>query len=113
MVFCDLEIMPMQMQGVHVVALIYESESIAVTLLNLDRFTFVVRLTVNRPDVETAFASIDFSNLHRDYLVGLSDRLQVVKQQVVPVGFARRMPLRFAVSICILDDKSHAAITIF
>ena len=112
-IFVISKFMPMQMQGVHVVALVHESKSIAMTFLNLDGFTFIVRLPVDRPDVESAFASAAFSDLYREHLIGLSYWVCVVKKQVVPVGFARSMPLRLAVSICILDYNSHAAITIF
>jgi hypothetical protein len=55
-----LEIMPMQVERVHVVTLVDESESIAATLLDLDGFALIVRLAVDRPDVEPAFASVDF-----------------------------------------------------
>ena len=37
MYFRDLEIMPVQVERMHVVALVDESESIAATLMNLDR----------------------------------------------------------------------------
>jgi hypothetical protein len=66
---CDLEIMPMQVKWVHVVALVDESQSIAATLLNLDRLALLVRLSVDRPDIESAFASIDFPNVHRNHFV--------------------------------------------
>ena len=67
--FRDLEIMPMQVERVHVVALVDESESIAATLLDLDGFALIVRLAVDRPDVEPAFASVDFPDLHRNHFV--------------------------------------------
>jgi hypothetical protein len=66
---CDLEIMSMQVERVHVVALVDENQSIAATLLNLDRLALLVRLSINRPDVESAFASVDFPNLHRNHFV--------------------------------------------
>ena len=67
--FRDLEIMPMQVERMHVVALVDESESIAATLMNLDRLALLVRLAVDRPHIESAFASVDFPNLHRNYFV--------------------------------------------
>ena len=70
--FGDLEIMPVQVEGVHVVALVDESEAIPATLMNLDRLALIVRLTIDRPDVESAFATVDFPNFHRDHLIGLS-----------------------------------------
>src|SRR5271157_3856409 len=65
--FRDLEIMPMQVERMHVVALVDESESIAATLMNLDRLALIVRLAIDRPHVESASASVDFSNLHRNH----------------------------------------------
>jgi len=70
--FGDLEIMPMQMQRVRVVTFVDESEPITATLLNLDRLALIVRLTVDRPDVESALATVDFPNFHRDHLLGQS-----------------------------------------
>jgi len=67
--FRDLEIMPMQVERMHVVALVDESESIAATLMNLDRLALLVRLSVDRPHVESVFASVDFPNLHRNHFV--------------------------------------------
>ena len=67
--FRDLEIMTMQVERMHVVALVDESESIAATLMNLDRLALLVRLTVDRPHIESAFASVDFPNLHRNHFV--------------------------------------------
>ena len=67
--FRDLEIMPMQVERVHIVAFVDESESIAATLLNLNRLTLVVRLSVDSPNVESAFTSVDFPNLHRNDFV--------------------------------------------
>jgi hypothetical protein len=67
--FRDLEIMPMQVERMHVVALVDESESIAATLMNLDRFALIVRLSIDRPRVESASASVDFPNLHRNHFV--------------------------------------------
>src|SRR5208283_3135028 len=64
---CDLEIMPMQVERMHVVALVDKSESIAATLMTLNRFALLVRLSIDRPDVESAFASVDFPNLHRNH----------------------------------------------
>ena len=54
-----------EVKWVHVVTLIDESQSIAPTLMNLDRLA-LIRLAIDRPDVESAFASVDFSNLHRN-----------------------------------------------
>jgi len=45
--FRDLEIMPMQVERMHVVALVDESESIAATLTNLDRLALIVRLAID------------------------------------------------------------------
>src|SRR6202035_5848027 len=67
--FRDLEIMPMQVERMQVVALVDESESITATLMNLDRLALLVGLTVDRPDVESAFASVNFSNCQRDHFV--------------------------------------------
>jgi hypothetical protein len=66
---CDLEIMPMQVERVHVVALVDESQSIAATLLDLDRLALIVRLPIDCPNVEPAFTSVDFPNLHGNYFV--------------------------------------------
>ena len=66
---CNLKIMPMQVERMHVVALVDESESIAATWMNLDRLGLLVRLTVDRPHIESAFASVDFPNLHRNHFV--------------------------------------------
>src|ERR1700686_4518524 len=67
--FRDLKIMPVQVERMQVVALVDESESITATLMNLDRLALLVRLAVDRPHIESAFASIDFPNLHRNYFV--------------------------------------------
>ena len=67
--FRDLEIMPVQVERMHVVALVDESESITATLMNLDRLALIVRLSVDRPHVESAFAPIDFPNFHRNQFV--------------------------------------------
>ena len=67
--FRDLEIMPVQVKRMHVVALVDEGESITATLMNLDRLALIVRLSVDRPDVESAFTSVDFANLHWNHFV--------------------------------------------
>jgi hypothetical protein len=67
--FRNLKIMPMKVERVQVVALVDESESIAATLMNLDRLALLVRLTVDRPHIESAFASVDFPNLHRNHFL--------------------------------------------
>ena len=67
--FRDFEIMPVQMERMHVVALVDESESIAATLMNLYRLALIVRLAIDRPHVESAFASVDFPNFHRNHFV--------------------------------------------
>jgi hypothetical protein len=67
--FRDLEIMPMQVKRMHVVALVDESESITATLMNLDRLALIVRLAIDRPYVESPFASVDFPNFHRNDFV--------------------------------------------
>jgi len=67
--FCDLEVVPVQVERMHVVALIDEGEAIAATLLNLDWLALLVRLSVDRPDVESAFASVNFPNLHWNHFV--------------------------------------------
>ena len=67
--FRDLEIMPMQVKRMHVVALVDEGESITATLMNLDRLTLIVRLAIDRPYVESASAAVDFPNLHRNHFV--------------------------------------------
>jgi hypothetical protein len=51
--FRDLKIMPVQVERMHVVALVYESESITATLMYLDRLALIVRLSVDYPDVES------------------------------------------------------------
>jgi hypothetical protein len=66
---CDLKIVPMQVERMHVVAFVDERESITATLVNLDRFTPIVRLAIDRPYVEPASAAVDFLNLHRNHLV--------------------------------------------
>ena len=58
--FRDLEIMPVQVERMHVVALVDESESIPAALMNLDRLGLIVRLPVDGPHVEPAGASVDF-----------------------------------------------------
>jgi hypothetical protein len=67
--FRDLEIVPVQVERMHVVALVDESESITATLMNLDRLALIVRLAIDRPHVESFLASVDFSNFHRNYFV--------------------------------------------
>ena len=67
--FRDLKIMPVQVERMQVVALVDESESITATVMNLDRLALLVRLAVDRPHIESAFASVDFPNLHRNYFV--------------------------------------------
>jgi hypothetical protein len=67
--FRDLEIMPVQVERMHVVAFVDESESIAATLMNLERLTLIVRLAIDRPHVEAASAAVDFPNLHRNDFV--------------------------------------------
>ena len=66
---CDLEIVPMQVERVHIVALVDERESITAPLVNLDRLTLVVRLAIDRPYVESASAAVDFLDLHRNHFV--------------------------------------------
>jgi hypothetical protein len=66
---CDLEIVPMQVERMHVVALIDEREPIAATLVNLDRLTLIVRQAIDRPDVEASSAAVDFPNFHRNHFV--------------------------------------------
>src|ERR1700730_6391110 len=66
---CDLKIMPMQVERMHVVALVNKSESIAATLMNLDRLALIVRLAIDRPHFESVSASVDFPNLHRNHFV--------------------------------------------
>ncbi len=39
--------MPVQVERMHVVALVYESESITAPLMYLDRLTLIVRLSVD------------------------------------------------------------------
>ena len=78
---CDLEVVPMQVERVHVVAFIDEGEAISTTLLNLNRLALIVRLPVDCPDVESAFASVDFSNLHRDHFIRLDRRFGFAKQE--------------------------------
>jgi len=57
---CDLEIVPMKVERMHVVALVDERESIPATLVNLDRLTLIVRLAIDCPYVESASAAVDF-----------------------------------------------------
>jgi len=66
---CDLEVVPMQVERVHVVAFIDEGEAISTTLLNLNRLALIVRLAIDRPYVESPFASVDFPNFHRNDFV--------------------------------------------
>ena len=73
-----------EVKWVHVVTLIDESQSIAPTLMNLDRLA-LIRLAIDRPDVESAFASVDFSNLHRNYFVRRDRRFGCSQQEVIPI----------------------------
>jgi hypothetical protein len=59
--FRDLEIMPVQVERMHVIALVDESESIPATLMDFYRIALIVRLSVDGPHVETACSSVDFS----------------------------------------------------
>ena len=61
--------MPMQVERMHVVTLVDESESIAATLMNLYRLALIVSLAIDRPHVESASASVDFPDLHRNHFV--------------------------------------------
>ena len=83
--FRDLKIMPMQMEGMQVVALVDESESITATLMNLDRLALIVRLAIDRPYVESPFASVDFPNLHRNHFVWRDRRFGLTEQEVIPI----------------------------
>ena len=83
--FRDLKIMPMQMERMQVVALVDESESIAATLMNLNRLALLVRLTVDGPHIESAFASVDFPNLHRNQFVWRDRRFGFTEQEVIPI----------------------------
>ena len=71
--FRDLKIMPMQMERMQVVALVDESESIAATLMNLDRLALLVRLTVDRPHIESAFRK----KFHVKGLVGTEEEAEI------------------------------------
>src|ERR1700680_4939665 len=64
---CDLEIVPMQVKRMHVVALVDERESITATQVNLDRLTLIVRLAIDRPYVEPASASRDYDLRPSEY----------------------------------------------
>ena len=66
---CDLEIVSMQVKRMHVVAFVDKRESITPTLVNLDRLTLIVRLSIDRPYVESASAAVDFPNLHWNHFV--------------------------------------------
>jgi hypothetical protein len=83
--FRDLEIMPMEVERMHVVALVNESESIAATLINLDRLALIVRPAIDRPHVESAFASVDFPNLHRNNFVWCDRRFGFTKREVISI----------------------------
>ena len=89
---CDLEIVAMQVQRMHIVALVDESEAIASTLVNLNRLALLVGLSVYRPNVEPTFASVYFSYLHWDHFVWSDRRSRFAKvSSMVSVALAFRM----------------------
>ena len=82
---CDLEIMPMQVERMHIVALVDESESIATTLMNLYRLALIIRPAIDRPHVESASASVDFPDVHRNHFVWRDCCFRFTKQEVIPI----------------------------
>ena len=92
-----------------VVCLIVEDEPVrAITMQHARQISAFKTLTIDRPKVEAARASVDLAEHERNGFIGFLRRPAVSKDGVVPQRFRRRGPNGRPALVGVLHNDAHA-----